>query len=496
MALSFVFNFGRLLNKGEKWTNAKLNAVVKGISANLSGTVGTADIGAAAIDTTKVQQGAYFYAAATLSAGTYTGTWTPAVSGYADGLILAFKASATNGGAVNLDAGAGAKPLRKWGGKALEAGDIATGQVVNVRYNTTLIGGGCWELVATPGQPLRDDYRYAIGTGSGGAPTLYTIPMADAPTAYVAGMHISFKASVNNNGAVNVNVNALGAQALLHKDLTAMVSNEIVGGQIVEATYDGIQFQVTSVLVPVYTPAEAVVATGRNILVKTNTGTPNSKADIAADELILKRATDGRTFLVSAVAVTADITLGVALNGMDAGVEAASTWYYLWVISDGVSVASLISLSSTAPTLPGTYLYKALAGVVRNDGGSNFVPFWGHDREIWVQDTNNAVFTATTGQTSYGSVDISAFVPPIARRVGGRIGTVTASVNTTGTVAADANGLGASGGALLGAGATAVDAYFGAVPFSVPIVTASTVYWKSAVATANAYRMSVSGYRI
>lgn len=498
MALSFVFRFGRLFNKGEKITNAKLNAVVKGVSADLSGTVGNADIAPAAIDPTKVQQGAYFYSTATLSVGTYTGVWTPAVSGYTDGMILAFKANVTNGGAVNLDAGAGAKPIRKWGIKALEVGDIAAGQVVNVRYNTTLVAGGVWELMGLPGQPVTDNYRYAVGTGSGGTPTVYAITLADAPAAYVAGLTVTFKASVNNTGNVQLNVNALGVKDLVHPDgfPTALATGEIVGGVTVTAVYDGTNFQAVSGLVPIYRAAEAVVASARNLVAKTNAGTPVSKADVTADELILKRATDGHTVLASAVNVTLDITLGVALNGLDAGVETVSTWYYLWIICDGLNVAGLISTSATAPTLPGTYLYKALAGVVFNDAGSNFVLFHQKGRRVFVRDTNNAVFTAATGPNGVWTVQLLGnFVPPIAVRVQGRIGTSAGGgLNCVASVAGDALGLGAQGCCCQDTALTQ-DGFAGAAAYDVPLATAQTVWWNTANNRA-AYRLSVSGYEI
>lgn len=493
MALSFQFFFGRLLNKSERVTNAKINAIVKGISASLSGSVGNADLAAASVDPTKVQQGAYWYAPATLGGATYTGTWTPVVAGYVDGLVLTFKASAGNTGAANLDAGAGVKPIRKWNGKALETGDIAAGQMVSVRYNSTLVGGGCWEVVAVPGQPLRDDYRWG-GTASAAftATTDYSIACADAPAAYTTGLTIGWIAAVNNTGAVTLNVNALGAKAVLDKTGTPLVSNQFVGSTMVLVVYNGTSFQVVSPLVAVYTPAEAVVANGRNVVLKNNGGAPNSKVDITADELTLKRASDGRTILLSAVSLTADIGLGVAVNGLDAGVEALSTFYYLWVIGDGGALTgALISTSATAPTIPGSYNFKALVGVVRNDAGSNFLKFVAIDREVWVAE--QVVFTAQAGNVSYTSVDLSAFVPTLARAVSGCLG-VSANATRGMAVAADANGVGAQIQASGPLGA-ALNTFFCGASYRLGIITAQTIYWLS-TDTGASYRLTVSGYRI
>lgn len=502
MALSFQFFFGRLLNKSERVTNAKINAIVKGISASLSGSVGNADLAAASVDPTKVQQGAYWYAPATWSGGSgvYTGTWTPAVAGYVDGLVLTFKANAANDsgggtGPASLDAGPGAKPIRKWNGKALEPGDIEAGQMVSVRYNSTLVGGGCWEVVGVPGQPLRDNYRFAGATATGTSPTAYSFNLTDIPKtfagSYLAGLMVSFVATGGNTGGATLNVNAIGAKPIMRKDGAALVTGEIVTGQMCVCVYDGTNWQIVSEVVRVYNPAEGVVANGRNIVVKNNGGAPNSKADITADELVLKDAGTGRTFLASTVSVTADIGLGVAVNGLDAGVEAGSTFYYLWVIYNGTTVSSLISLSATAPTLPGTYTYKGLVGVVRNDAGSNFLKFVQIDRELWIAE--QVVFTAQAGNVSYTSVDLSAFVPAIARAVSGCMG-VSANTTKGMAIAGDANGVGAQVQAT-GPLGTAVNSFFCGVGYRVGIITAQTAYW-IAMDTAASYRLTVSGYRI
>lgn len=45
----------------------------------------------------------------------------------------------------------------------------------------------------------------------------------------------------------------------------------------------------------------------------------------------------------------------VGANGLDTGAISAGNWYYLYIISDGTNISSLVSLSSTAPTLPTGY---------------------------------------------------------------------------------------------------------------------------------------------
>lgn len=156
----------------------------------------------------------------------------------------------------------------------------------------------------------------------------------------------------------------------------------------------------------------SVIAAGRNIVSRTNAATPNSKIDITADELLLKDSNSG-AFLAASVSVTIDITASGA-NGLDTGAEAGDTWYYGWVIAkaDG-TIAGLLSTSSTAPTMPSGYTFKALATAVRNNGSSNFVAYRQAGNEAFYYAGQNALNTnapATVQQT----LSLAAYVPAIA----------------------------------------------------------------------------------
>jgi hypothetical protein len=163
MALSLAFNIGRLLGRNERLTTAKINAIVKGMTASLSGTVGTGDITDGAVTPVKSSPGPWWFAQATMGGSTYAATYYPPVTSYADGLFLCFKTDVGNTGVTNFDAGAGAKPLRKYAGQVLVGGDIGAGAMVMVRYNSTLAAGGCWEVMSllTTGTALPDGYLTA-----------------------------------------------------------------------------------------------------------------------------------------------------------------------------------------------------------------------------------------------------------------------------------------------------------------------------------------------
>lgn len=93
---------------------------------------------------------------------------------------------------------------------------------------------------------------------------------------------------------------------------------------------------------------------------------------VTAEQIFLDSA-GGQTIKLRGVDLTIN-TATVGANGLDTGVLAAGTWYSVWVISDGVNVRGLISLSATAPTMPAGFTYKCQVWDVRTDGTANKFP--------------------------------------------------------------------------------------------------------------------------
>lgn len=106
------------------------------------------------------------------------------------------------------------------------------------------------------------------------------------------------------------------------------------------------------------------------------------------------------------------------VNGLDTGSMAANNWYYLYVIYNGTTVASLISLSSTAPTLPSGYTKFAMVGVARVPTAyTRFLATYQRDSWIsylgddWPTVVNNGYATTLT------YVDTTSATPPITKEV-------------------------------------------------------------------------------
>lgn len=113
---------------------------------------------------------------------------------------------------------------------------------------------------------------------------------------------------------------------------------------------------------------------------------------------------------------TLDITTS-GLNGLDTGSVAASTFYYIWIISDGTTFNGLYSLSQTAPTMPGGYTYKILVGAVLTDGSSHIIRTMQNGQYIEYTTAHNVINDTTNNGTTQ-TLTISDFVPPtVAWRV-------------------------------------------------------------------------------
>jgi hypothetical protein len=76
-----------------------------------------------------------------------------------------------------------------------------------------------------------------------GAANTYAVELTPAPTAYQAGMMLTFKANVANTGAATLNINGLGAKTIKKLVTTDVAANDITLGQMVIVMYDGTNFQ-------------------------------------------------------------------------------------------------------------------------------------------------------------------------------------------------------------------------------------------------------------
>ena len=213
--------------------------------------------------------------------------------------------------------------------------------------------------------------------------------------------------------------------------LTTGDPNKLIKGSEVDAEFDAL---VTAVATKVDEPSSptsgdvlewtgsAVGWASRNIASKINGVAPSCNLYVrngstattqlraTADELMVF-TTGNSGLLLSSVDVTATISASGA-NGLDTGSEASATWYHLWVIYNGSSTDALLSVSTTAPSLPGGYTHRGYVGAVYNDSSSDFQEVAQRGNLAVAESTAN-VYTSAA-HTTLTSFDISAFIPPNA----------------------------------------------------------------------------------
>ena len=181
----------------------------------------------------------------------------------------------------------------------------------------------------------------------------------------------------------------------------------------------------------------------------------NANVSVSAGELLLRSAT-GAPRLVSGVNVTIDSAASGA-NGLDTGTLSGSTWYAVWVIWNGTTTAGLLSLSSTAPTMPSGYTHKARVGWARPDGTANKFPLGftqtGRRVQYKVNVSSNVpnfpqMASGTAGDTSapaFATIAVGNFVPPTAgvidvlARIGNASSVIVAPNGQFGGVGSSAN---------------------------------------------------------
>ncbi len=110
-----------------------------------------------------------------------------------------------------------------------------TGQKSALVGNNTDIAVGSGNLYVT--QTGLQDAAELYAASAAGSDT-YEITLSPVPTAYHNGMTLRFKADVANTGAATLNVNSLGAVAIVTSVGTALVTGDIVANQVVEVIYN------------------------------------------------------------------------------------------------------------------------------------------------------------------------------------------------------------------------------------------------------------------
>ncbi|WP_152973114.1 hypothetical protein [Pseudomonas asplenii] len=371
------------------------------------------------------------------TANAYAVTFAPAVVSLRDGMTLKFKALNANTGASTFSpSGITAAPIVGGAHSSLQGGEISPNGDVWVQWNSS-IGTGSWVLIENTGGALqvasatRSQHAPNAGqiqsqsltafTTAGTAPA-FTLNPSPAITALAAGQR--FRASFNaagTTGSNTLNVNGLGAKNLVQYDSTgALVSAIISSGLLTDVEYNGTSWVVLDPLPGQVNNLVGIQGAFKNLAVSA-TGT-SAVVSITADEIVLESASNTYQ-TVRNVAVNPSLASS-GISGLDTGTVAANTWYSVWVVWNSTNgAAGLLSLSATAPTLPGGWTHKARVGWVRTDGTANRYPLnflqSGRRAQYRVGSGTNVtalpvIANASSPIALWTAIAVAAFVPPTA----------------------------------------------------------------------------------
>jgi hypothetical protein len=376
------------------------------------------------------------------------------------------------------------------------------GSLTDANIGNALSDGTNWKYLGDLSVLAANGQFYTGGTSTGSANAQVVTPLTPGGFSLSDnGATVSFTAGYTNTGATTVNAAGTGAIAvqklsggvyvpLTGSEITAtntylltvntagnfyQLSTAPTLGTLAALNYDGVDFTNSggnlafgsAPVLPNGTTAHTQTVGTNNTDVATcafvinNQGTAtkssfknlqaswasNAIANLSADEIVLE-ASGGALQKVATGALT--INSGTAgAGGLDTGTLAANQWYYGYVIYNGSTVESLMSLSPTTPTLPGGYTYASGAvTAMRTDGSKNFLGFTQKGRNYqWKVGSNLAslplINSGSAGDPSVPTWVASSIATAVPTAIAATVRLTLSGFITAGCAAAPNNSYGA-----------------------------------------------------
>ena len=120
--------------------------------------------------------------------------------------------------------------------------------------------------------------------------------------------------------------------------------------------------------------------------------------DISAGYVMVEN-TAGEVLKLENVNVTIDLS-NSGEGGLDTGSEASSTFYYGFIIHDGSAVSGLVSTSRTAPLMPSGFSFRGLVTAAFNDGSLDILNYRQVDKRAILDVTKQDQPAVTVGTTA------------------------------------------------------------------------------------------------
>lgn len=256
------------------------------------------------------------------------------------------------------------------------------------------IVGGTWALVTkTSSYTVTSSDGVILASASGGAMTItlpavasvsvgkiYAVKKLDTSTNVV---------TVDGNGSENID--GFPSHYLRHQDEYLLVVNSGTVWQVLS------QSQMRK------------IPEHKNLEVYNKSAVEATTITVTADALDVE-GTNGSIYRLNDVDEDILIT-DSGTNGLDTGAEAGNTTYAIWVIFNlnTNTVSAIFSTSFSTPTMPSGYTFKRLVGYVRNDSGSDFIPFYQHNEVLLFDDPDDDTVILSGGvDVAFTDIDTSS----------------------------------------------------------------------------------------
>lgn len=299
-------------------------------------------------------------------------------------------------------------------------------------------------------------YFESVGTGS---QTVWTLPwapgFAGSLIVVVGGVPQPTSAfSVSGNQLTLSAAPANGARILVFGRGNSVSLLKPASGSVTSNSFDpgGVTLPLDSKNLP------AITGSFKN-LVLSATGT-SAFVSINADELVLSSSQS--YFVARSVNLISVNLAALGANGLDVGTSSTATWYSVWVIYNPstATLAGLLSLSATAPSLPSGFTYKARVGWVRSDNTPNKypLPFRQQGRRVVYTPKSGSNLTSypsmvsAAGSIALTNIATSSVIPPSASTISVRL--LCVSGTTIGAIALGGNSVQTTAGMPLPANGT------------------------------------------
>lgn len=300
-------------------------------------------------------------------------------------------------------------------------------------------GTQIWDQVTTDTSSFNSVFW--AGT-SGGTPNVITVTYPGFTG--TDGAIITFVALNTNTTSATLNPSGFGATSIFKDTGTgpsALSGGEIVAGNTVSVVYvaSAGNFRLLN-LISATSSASAPLCGASGFSMSNNVALPSVKMDITA-RTVLMTATSGTFVTRSSVSVNVNTTVTGA-GGLDVAGPTVSSWYYVFLIDNGIAANTVSSLSSTAPIMPSGYSYSCLLGTIRVNSSGNLLNILqkGPYAEYVVAPATNvtafpviASFALGSSATAWTAFSVASFYPTaIATRVRVALGNVGNGSNVSG----------------------------------------------------------------